>query len=524
MTAEAAAAPTARERWAERLDGWVNPIVVKEVRQALRGKHFMIGFWLTLVAATVVGVTVILTAHVESFGNGEGMGQAFFVAIFACLSGAVIGLVPFSAFLAMGAEWEENTYDLLVISNLRPLQIVLGKLLSAAIQTVLYFSAFGPFLVFAFLMQGVDLLAVGVVLLVAFVGSLALSSIALCLSSLTRVRFARVLLLVALGGILVFGFAMSLATAAFTVEDPTQLQSPDFWVGMLGVLGSVAAIGALGLAVACSRLAHDEENRSSPLRAIFVAVFAAALAWLWFFYEVQVDPEIITVGIATLLFVSVAAMLFFVTERETLGRRITNHVPANPLVALLVTPFLPGGGRGMILLLLTGLVGLVAAPVFFALGPPVGGSLSDEGGIALVIAFLYTLVYLGLPSGALSRATSDPRGVVLVRAAIPLLVLVAAFLPTILGFFVGDRDLMALKHPGQPLWLMDRVWNGGVSHEEGTVLDLLVALGIGTLILNLPRMVRGVNEVLAASARRREMLARARSAPQDAAADAVAES
>jgi hypothetical protein len=51
--------------------------------------------------------------------------------MFGCLSAAVHGFTPFSAFLSTSAEWEENTHDLLVLSNLRPRQIVYGKLLSA---------------------------------------------------------------------------------------------------------------------------------------------------------------------------------------------------------------------------------------------------------------------------------------------------------------------------------------------------------------------------------------------------------
>ena len=42
-----------------------------------------------------------------------------------CLSIAVLAFVPFSAFIAMGSEWDENTYDLLIISNLKPRQIIL---------------------------------------------------------------------------------------------------------------------------------------------------------------------------------------------------------------------------------------------------------------------------------------------------------------------------------------------------------------------------------------------------------------
>src|SRR5690606_11497354 len=135
--------PVPIERLAER----ANPILVKEVRQALRGQYFRLVFWLTLSAATVIGLVVLMAAS----ATNEAQGIGFFNTIFGCLAIAAHGFVPFAAFVAMGSEWEENTYDLLVLSNLRPCQIVIGKLLAAGTQALLIYSAFVPFLVFAFL-------------------------------------------------------------------------------------------------------------------------------------------------------------------------------------------------------------------------------------------------------------------------------------------------------------------------------------------------------------------------------------
>jgi hypothetical protein len=140
-----------------RIDDRLNPILVKEVRQSLRGKYFRVLFWITLGVGTLIGLSVV-----ASLGGGDSdeTGQVFFMSMFGVLSAAVHCFVPFSAFLSTSAEWDENTYDLLVISNLRPRQIVQGKLLSALIQALLYYSTFGPFLVFAFLLNGVDLLSI----------------------------------------------------------------------------------------------------------------------------------------------------------------------------------------------------------------------------------------------------------------------------------------------------------------------------------------------------------------------------
>ncbi len=125
----------------------LNPILVKELRSALRGRFFGILFPFTVLSAAVIAVILLID---RATWRTDTMGRDLFQAMYGCLLFAVTGLVPFSAFLSMGNEWDENTYDLLALSKLRPRQIVLGKLLSVGIEGLLYSSAFTPLLVFAF--------------------------------------------------------------------------------------------------------------------------------------------------------------------------------------------------------------------------------------------------------------------------------------------------------------------------------------------------------------------------------------
>ena len=77
----------------------------------------------------IAAVVITMTASIVDMGDSvvPREGRDYFIAIFTCLAIAVLGVVPFSAFNAMGAEWDENTFDLLVISNLRPRQILVGN-------------------------------------------------------------------------------------------------------------------------------------------------------------------------------------------------------------------------------------------------------------------------------------------------------------------------------------------------------------------------------------------------------------
>ena len=67
----------ARRRLQAWIDDRLNPILVKEVRQALRGRYFRNLFWFTVVAATGMSVLRILSAEGE--GRVGSMGPSFFL-------------------------------------------------------------------------------------------------------------------------------------------------------------------------------------------------------------------------------------------------------------------------------------------------------------------------------------------------------------------------------------------------------------------------------------------------------------
>ena len=249
---------------AARLEDRVSPLVVKELRQALRGRYFAISFWATLVFA--MGLTILRLAGFQLgsrslWGDDTNDGRGIFSVLYFCLAWAVGAVVPFSAFLSMGAEWEEGTFDLLVLSNLRPRQIFLGKLLSAAIQCALTMSAIVPFMAFAFLLGGIDLLLLAIMLTLLVFYSLAASAFAIALSTLARARYARLML------------RDHPRHRGLPQDDlPPQRHIPvrrvpwerpgeAFWFAQALLLFALSAIGLMSFAIGASRLAHSEENQ-----------------------------------------------------------------------------------------------------------------------------------------------------------------------------------------------------------------------------------------------------------------------
>ncbi len=480
------------------VDDRLNPILVKEVRQALRGRYFRALFWLTLGVATLVGLSV--TAQFGAHSLSESAGEAFFMVMFACLSAAVQGFTPFSAFLSTSAEWDENTHDLLVLSNLRPRQIVYGKLLSALVQALLYYSTFGPFLVFAFLLNGVDLRVIVVILAGSMAVCTSLTLLGVAAASLSPAKAPRILLMALFGVVLMIAWGMSLSVAGVLIDSPQVLRDPMALTGVGAFICSALVAGAFFAALAVARLSHEEENRSSGMRALSAALVLLAAGWgAWFNGRFGEHQAIFALQLGVVA--PLALMwLFFLTEPERLGRHVEQHVSRNPLLAFLTLPFLPGGGRGALLMAFHMCAALLGAKLALALDPP--GPLQANRTLVVILAFYaYAWVYIAAPAAFASWFVESARGRIVVRMAILALLPLVLLGPPLAGLLFSIPSWIDFLHPFNPVWAARELIDRG-TNPLGMAL-LWLGLGVAVL-MNAPRMAHGMREVFVASRRRRE--------------------
>ncbi len=150
---------------------WLNPILVKETRQALKSLQFTITFVLVLVACWVVTI-----------GGVAFIGPRFFTA---AAGGTMLCVVlrrswrfrwSWSCRIRRFARWRPSAKTtptiLLSITTLKPRQIISGKLGSSIVQMAVYFSAITPCLAFTYLLRGVDVPTIAVLLVYTFLGRL----------------------------------------------------------------------------------------------------------------------------------------------------------------------------------------------------------------------------------------------------------------------------------------------------------------------------------------------------------------
>lgn len=220
------------DRAIQRATHWFNPILIKEARQALKSRQFLVTYFCVLIAScgwTVLGV-IFNAPEIYYIPRGEELLSGYFV----ILAVSLIVFVPLIAFRSLGAELDEGTYEMLAITQLTAWRIVVGKMNSAVLQMLIYVSAIVPCLAFCYLLRGVSLVAIVASIVIVFMTSLLVVSFALMLSTVAKGRSSQTFLLVGLLALLIFAFSMC---CSFVFGVIFQEEIDNEWLGFtLGIL------------------------------------------------------------------------------------------------------------------------------------------------------------------------------------------------------------------------------------------------------------------------------------------------
>ena len=190
-----ALAPSSRiDRLVERGSKWLNPILIKEARQSLKGNQFLITFSLVLFAALIASLFGISVGDFRSSDQGLGLLSAYLV----ILQFPLMVIVPVSAFWSLTTEQEENSLELITLTTMRPGQIVSGKLVSALLQLMIYAAVLAPCICFTYLLRGVELTHIAWGLAISLVPAVCLIAIALFLATCCKNRALQLIFLIIL--------------------------------------------------------------------------------------------------------------------------------------------------------------------------------------------------------------------------------------------------------------------------------------------------------------------------------------
>jgi hypothetical protein len=238
----------------------LNPILVKELRQGIRGTLFTGAFLLLHVLMLSAGGFSLATAN-EGPARSAADGLFWFLVTI-----PVLVILPLSGGASMAGEKTAHTLEPVLLTRLTARQIVVGKWASVALQAALLISSILPYVVLRYFLGSVDVIPEVLGLLNLWVSCLILTAIAVGLGALRSSALVRWLLLLAFGGYLL-----------------TQLQSfLLFWspwspLGFRGrwqtfliaaALGLIGTIVLLFLEVGALMLAPPAEARSHRIRLL----------------------------------------------------------------------------------------------------------------------------------------------------------------------------------------------------------------------------------------------------------------
>jgi uncharacterized membrane protein (DUF485 family) len=345
LTPAAALRPaSAPGRLLMRVGDRLNPILVKETRQALKSRQFTLTFGLLLVAVwvwTIVGVAMI---GPTLWYGAEG--RKMFYGYYLVMALPLLVIVPYGALRALASEHEEHTYDLLSITTLGPRQIVGGKLGSSILQMMIYLSAISPCLAFTYMLRGIDVPTIFVILCATTLASLGLAVVGLLVGALSTAKHWQVALsvLAVLGLALVFFMACGFTSEALSADMP--LSSAAFWQIFAAVVSIAASYIVLAFFAAAARVTFQSENRSTPLRIVMFLQQLLAAAWMGFAALKGTGPELLMVFVCLVGLHWYLMGLFMTGESPELSSRVKRHLPQSLLGRALSTWFNPGPGTG----------------------------------------------------------------------------------------------------------------------------------------------------------------------------------
>jgi hypothetical protein len=487
----------------------LNPILVKETRQALKSRQFTITFGLLLLCGwgwSILGVTMI-GPDIWYGAHGADM----FYGYYWILAFPLLVIVPFGAFRSLAGEQEDRTYELMSITGLGPRQIIRGKLGSAVLQMLIYLSAITPCLAFSYMLRGIDFPTILFFVFYTVLASLALAVIGLLVATLTSEKHWQVVLSVFMIAGLLGAFFGSLGLVAGLMNELYgAFAGPGFWQVNAAMLTGYVSYLVLLFYAAAARITFTSDNRSSRLRVVMLVQHLLWIGWMtWVWLGPARGEDVLLIVFMIFIGLHWFVMGMFITgESPELSPRVKRQLPQSFLGRVFLTWFTPGPGTGYVLVIasLLGalamiLVAVVVMEVFDFSGLRRSSWL--DGGQILAFGVLgvsYITIYLGIGLLLTRLLRRFTRVEVLLTLLIQcLLVLMGLFLPYVVQSFVLQNphyeEFTLVRMPDPICSLVQVVDRSSLPSEVYLLLVMVPMFALIVFLLNLPWVAREVRQV-----------------------------
>ncbi len=386
-----------------KLDDWINPIVVKEIRQYLNGRSIIPLIVFTLLLE-LGAMTVFMMSQIDTI---QGRGQEFFSTVMVVLTLACILGVAFPCAGRISRERKVDSMDLIYTTVLSPYRIVSGKLFSGLAMVTLLISLCLPFMCVSYYLRGIDLPTILIttyfllLFMVPTIQGMVLFGV-LCSSVVYRV------ILLIVGGNILFSALGGLFSSIFVHGRLSGFHlgmgSPWLLVFWTTFIVLVVSAGLYVLSVAA--ISHVTANRSMPIRVYLAATWLVTLLiciMVSLFYAGKLrDIDIWAIPVS---YVLVIHAICAISERDEQSRRVLRSVPRGRFRQLCFFLFSSGSGNGLVFS--TFFLGITYVFYFLLEGKNIHDFLYKNNAAAIsagiaMYAIAYGAITLGI-KGALRR-------------------------------------------------------------------------------------------------------------------------
>ena len=489
--------------WLDRIDAWatragdaINPILVKETRQALKSRQFVATFGLLLFASlawTIVG-SMLLMPQIYYMPSAPRL----LIGYYLVLAVPMLLVVPLAAYRSLEGEVDDGTLELLSVTALSPRQVVSGKLASAALQMLLYFIALFPCVAYAYTLRGVDLPTLALLMGMLVLAGLGLTIVALFFAPVTPGRTSQITSLLAVLSILL---ASEFALGSLAIE-LIQRGNPLSFSDTLFMIVSVLAIGisaaAILLTATAAKLTPESENRSTGIRiAVLVHMFCVIAVASFAVASGQAAPT----NPDSLIFIPMVLSIYLVgfwalvgalmaAESPAMTPRIRRELPGTFLGRLLLTWLTPGPATGLIFSMATFTVAAVAAHwllwqlVESGSSVWIGDALEGHRLMLVLVGCYLMFALVGVRTIVGMLRWKQPVKVSVGIAAMAVVLLAMSVIPYSIQLHWNDYrqfEYSAWQFTNW-IWTIERAGNNAL---DGLVVYLVIALGLISFLSHL---------------------------------------
>jgi len=471
------------------LDDWINPIAVKEMRQAVNGKliSWVLVFFL-LIQLMIIGGALVLP---ENLSRNTNLGRDAYMGLLGVLLGTCLLVVPSVTAFRLSSERSDTNVDLFFLTALSPMRIIWGKLSGALVVTLLFFTAALPFMTLTYLLRGLDMPSMFVSLAFDFLIVVVCIQFGITLACTPGKLIGRGFMFLIGFGVLASTFSMSMAFSGGVLYSGvgSSLGSWDFWAPALSFVALILIGLGLLYILAVTMITTASANRALGARIyllfIWLATGALAVYWAWD----SGDEEIIQAWMVMMVIMCSVLLFAAVCERQHLGPRVTRKIPRRLIFRIPAFFVFSGAAGGIALALLMAILTMLTGFCLLLSGINTSGwnSGDEEFFLNVICIGLYAFCYF-ITALNIQRLLSPKKpGFTSIGLITGGLFVIGTAIPAIIGFMLKSESWQEINK----MWY---IANPFVVLFERNMYDVvLVFTGIwasGLFAVTLPWFVR----------------------------------